>query len=156
MTNGQVLLRNSILQANQANESGGALQVDGGEVTLASGTELLDNDAPVGAAISFVAGSLSYELPAPLGRWVFAEWSSRGWLATLNPGDVDSDYPYVCSPGLMGSSFEAHHQSGPQCEGPCLAGFYCPAGTVDPLSWCVARASPSGRCPRSLHACSVR
>ena len=132
VTNGTVHIRNSTLQTNQADESGGAVQVDGGKVTLASGTALLDNEAPAGAAISLNGIGLSYELPAPLGRWVFADESSAGWRATLKPGNVDSDYPYVCSPGLMGSSLEPSKQSGPQCEAPCPAGSFCAAGTVHP------------------------
>ena len=95
VTKGTVLVRNSTLQTNRANVSGGAVQVDGGQVTLASGAALLDNEAPAGAAISIASGGLTYELPAPLGRWVFAEESSAGWRQTLKPGNVDSDYPYT-------------------------------------------------------------
>ena len=80
--------------------------------------------------------ALSDELPAPLGRWVAAEWGSTEDDDFL----VDDDFPFVCSPGFLGSSNEQRYQVGPNCEGPCPKGSFCRAGTF--------HASP---CPKGFY-----
>ena len=69
-------------------------------------------------------------LPTPLSHWVFiTDGSDRSRLTT---GSIDSDYPFPCSPGIVGSSKASRDQSGPQCSYPCPKGYYCPLATSEP------------------------
>ena len=117
-------------EQNEATESGGALHVDGGEVELSNRTVLLQNSAPAGKAIEFTNGSLSYTLPVPIGRWLLV---TTGITLALEPSEQNSDYPFACSPGLVGDSFNTDKQNGPWCSRACDAGYYCPSATSVPL-----------------------
>jgi len=118
------------LEKNDAIESGGALHIDGGEVELSNRTVLLQNSAPSGKAIDFTNGSLSYSLPVPIGRWLLI---TTGTTLALEPSEQNSDYPFACSPGLVGDSFKTDEQNGPWCSRACDAGYHCPSATSVPL-----------------------
>ena len=98
-------------------DSSTALRVDEGTVVLANHTVLLRN------ARALVVGwgaSITYELPAPLGRWVF-DPNNDGISDQLQ--SIDSDYPYACSAGLLGETYDT--QSTPGCTRTCPAGQWC-------------------------------
>ena len=141
----------STLSGNVADATGGALLVSAGQVALASGTMLQGNEAPSGASIGRTApGSLRYELPAPLGRWVLAE----GGVATLAQQSY-ADLPYACAPGVYGDSLEHAAQSGPACAEVCPAGLYCPGASTAPLvcpegSYCALGSGTPTACPAGL------
>jgi predicted outer membrane repeat protein len=116
-------------EQNEATESGGALHVDGGEVELSNRTVLLQNRAPTGKAVEFTNGSLSYTLPVPLGRWLLV---TTGTTLALEPSAQNSDYPFACSPGLIGDSSLTDEQNGPWCSRACDPGYYCPSATSVP------------------------
>lgn len=96
--------------------AGGGLQVDGGTVVLANKTRVVGNSAQTGRTVNYLTGSLKYELPAPLGHWVFID--DGGTMAVLSPGALDLDYPYACSAGVYGDSYIPSAQSNPICTGP--------------------------------------
>ena len=119
VSGGTVLVKRCTLARNTV-----ALYVTAGLVTLANGTLLTEN----GASIQLDGGSVRYELPAPLGRWVLA----NDGVAALLPGAYESDYPYSCVPGVYGDSLAQAAQSGPGCASACPAGSYCPSGSTSP------------------------
>lgn len=146
VSGGYVQVKGSVFEANNASVSGGALYINGGHVALTDRTLLTGNIAPYGGSIALaVPQALTYTLPAPLGRWIFAH---QGATASIDVGTIDADYPYACNAGLVGNSYEASAQSGPLCanicpEGqfcdrasvetqPCPLGAYCPPGTSQP------------------------
>eukprot|EP00966_Prymnesium_polylepis_P308644 7132674-Prymnesium_polylepis.1 len=72
-------------------------------------------------------------------------------------GPIDESFPFECSPGLVGDTYNPEHQSRPKCSGlcpagnicpnpitvipdPCKLGHYCPAGAA------FATPCPSGTC----------
>ena len=134
MEDARVHLTSTRVANNRASERGGAFEVSGGALVLSDGSLLEDNEAggtDKGHSIAVEAGAVSYALPAPAGRWVFA----AGSAATLSPGDrIDADYPFACAPGVFGKEDDLNGQKSPLCSGPCPAGFRCPGGTVDPQS----------------------
>jgi hypothetical protein len=73
--------------------------------------------------------SVSYELPAPLGRWAFDPVNAGISYLPLST-TIESDYPYACSAGLLGESYAS--QSTPGCSGPCPAGSWCGMGSHVP------------------------
>ena len=96
VTGGEVTVTDSAFEDNQATVSGGALQADGGSVSLAHRTRLRRNKAPVGGSILVTAGAIAqYALPAPIAHWIFIP--DGGNLSTLNTGHIDEDFPYMCS-----------------------------------------------------------
>ena len=98
---GHVTARRCLFEGNQAAESGGAIEVEGGTVLLADRTLLLDNQAPLGRSLHLLPeGSLSYALPSPLARWIIVpDVSSSGRTSVLLPGGVEADFPFPCSAG---------------------------------------------------------
>ena len=121
----------------------GAVHLTSGSVTLAAGTLLQQNRA----SMRLDGGSLRYELPAPLGRWVLA----TNGLAQLD-SSYDGDYPYECAPGVFGSSLAQDAQSGPGCSGACPAGSFCPSLSTAPIacpvgSHCAAGSGSPTACP---------
>lgn len=125
---GSVMVERSVFRSNRADVSGGALQVESGVAMLGNETVLLNNRAAIGASIHVLRGMMSYKLPAPAGRWVLIE--GGGTTSNHSAGSIDGDYPYACSPGVLGSSLEAQAQSRPVCEGYCPAAYYCPAASA--------------------------
>jgi hypothetical protein len=63
---------------------GTALRVDGGSVVLSNETTIFRN----AHAMKLLSGSVTYQLPVPLGYWVSAGGSG---LAVLQPGEYDGD-----------------------------------------------------------------
>ena len=63
----------TLLEENVATESGGAVEVEqDGRLILSSQSHLRGNSAPEGASIMIaMSATVTYELPAPLGFWVF-------------------------------------------------------------------------------------
>ena len=102
--------------------SGGALYVDGGDVTLGEQTFISGSAAPIGSTISIGSGSLLYRLPAPLGRYVSVANDATNVEAVQR--NVNGDYPYACNAGSVGDSLHPSNQSTPQCAGYCAAGYY--------------------------------
>ena len=95
VTGGIVSVASTVCENNEASASGGALRVDGGTVALSDRTLLRGNKAQLGSSIHLTAQrALTYTLPAPLGRWVFA---LQGATTTLELGAFDADYPFACS-----------------------------------------------------------
>ena len=126
---GSVDVRRSRLEENHASDSGGAVYLHGGTLYLAERTLLVGNRAPFGRSVYIDAGSVAYALPAPLGRWIYAPGSQR---AVIGVGAIDDDYPFACSPGLYGDSYDVAQQSGPSCTAACPAGYFCGGATVEP------------------------
>ena len=123
VTGGTVHVTRCVFELNSASISGGELHVEGGHIELGDRTALFSNVAPRGRSIYFLSSSSAvakYFLPAPLARWLFI---SQGITSTLEPGAIDADYPFACSAGLVGASYDTAVQSGPQCSGPCPEGF---------------------------------
>ena len=137
---GESRVQNCRFESNAASESGGGLQIDGGVCELSDQSVLLGNTAPQGNTIlSTRRDALTYRLPCSMGRWILAAIGNTSALE----GAIDADFPYACSAGLLGSSFELLEQSTPQCSGPCPAGFACGAASS------VAQPCPNGTyCPR--------
>lgn len=91
-------------------------------VLMKNGTLLEANTGEKGNSIYKTKNStLEYQLPAPLGRWVFAR-EEDDWISTEVMGKIDSDYPYACNAGLLGQSNDPNEQSSPRCSGSCPAG----------------------------------
>ena len=132
---GHVVISNdTVIEANEALQEGGAMAIYGGVVELSSRTALRGNVAPVGTSI-FMANylwrpspTLTYTLPTPIAHWVNA-FESR---ATLQPGAIDGNFPFPCSPGLFASVSSVRAQSSPACESACPPGKYCEGATVVP------------------------
>jgi hypothetical protein len=142
---------NCIFELNEAEGDGGALYVRSGSVVLGARTQLRANSAAGrGRSIFVVAGTVTYKLPAPLGRWVdfgSCRRESAGRALSIGidaapdddgtalviPGATDLDYPFACAPGLYGGSFEISQQSSAQCSGQCPSGRFCPIATADPI-----------------------
>ena len=144
VSGGVFAARRSTFTRNAVAMGGASLRVTAGTVVLGSGTLMLERgDAAAGAAIQLDGGSVRYELPAPLGRWVIA----TNGVAVLSAGRYDGDYPYECVPGVYGDSLEQNAQSGPGCAAPCPAGYYCPRRSVN------ATTCPAGAyCPQGSGA----
>jgi len=137
-----VAIEASTLRANTASVAGGALHVHAGVLTLSNGSLLRgDNGAPtgMGAVLRLEGGVVAYELPAPLGRWLA---SADG--VPLTYGSHEREIPVMCPPGVFGGSIAPEHQTSPQCEEPCPAGWQCPAASHTPLPCSVGTYCPSG------------
>ena len=141
----------SLMEANVATEAGGALHVAaGGAVVLANTALLSGNVAPSGGSVWLHdAAAVSYELPAPLGRWMQA----IGGVATLAPRPEGyGDLPYACAPGVFGNSYEPTAQSGPTCSAACPAGHFCTSLSIVPQrcptgSFCAIGSGSPTNCP---------
>jgi hypothetical protein len=140
-------------ELNEAVGDGGALYVRSGSVALGARTLLRGNSAARSGNSMFVlTGTVTYRLPAPLGRWIdfgTCQRESAGRTlsigappAHVTPGATDLEYPFACAPGLYGGSYETSQQSSAECSGLCWAGYYCPIGTADPI-----RCGPGRYCP---------
>ena len=163
---GLVRINNSTFLRNRATSSGGAIQVDGGQVHMFNGTRLEANSAPSNAGSSIYlssAGSLNYALPAPPGRWLFLR---QGSTFELEPGAEDGDFPYVCPAGVVGGDGTAPaDQSSSGCKEMCPSDRLCPLATVQPMAcplghFCPAGAAaavacPAGTCSASDHLDSM-
>ena len=150
VSGGMFAASSSTFTRNAAATSGGAaLRVTAGTVVLGNGTLMLERrGAAADAAMQLDGGSVRYELPAPLGRWVIA----TNGVAVLLAGRYDGDYPYECVPGVYGDSLEQNAQSGPGCAAPCPAGYYCPrrsvnATTCPPGAYCPLGSGAYLACP---------
>lgn len=146
---GSVDVRRSRLEENHASDSGGAVYLHGGTLNLAERTLLVGNRAPFGRSVYIDAGSVAYALPAPLGRWIYAPGSQR---AVIGVGAIDDDYPFACSPGLYGDSYDVAQQSGPSCTAACPAGYFCGGATVEPSlcmngTYCIKGSPSPVKCP---------
>ena len=92
-------------------------QVDSGNVMLANRTLLESNSAPDGGGSSISLspdGTLQYTLPAPAGRWLNIR---QGLTFQLDPGSEELDFPFACSPGVIGGALP-EEQTGPGCSKP--------------------------------------
>jgi len=158
-------------------QGGGAMWVEGGEVTLKDRTQMRGNTANSASESIWVAGGeLWYVLPAPLAHWINSLGQDR---LELTVGTAYGDYPHACSAGLYGNGASLEEQSSPLCSGLCPAGKICGGATADPVTceqggYCpegspASRPCPSGRfgnhtglisalecqpCPTG-HSCSV-
>ena len=105
---------------------------------------LKDNESPSkGHSIYFEAGALQYQLPAPLGRWIFAPTGTSQHF--IQGQQVDDDFPYACSPGVVGDGLEVSSQNSPICSRPCPG-----ESTRAPRALVSARA-PRALVPTRLH-----
>lgn len=146
MTGGRASLVSTLMEDNEARVEGGAIHVDGGELELGHETLLRRNRAPaeMGASLSFVAGAVQYHLPAPIGRWTFVAVPGNLLSHVAPPTIIDADYPFACSPGVVGGTLDPLHQAGPQCERPCPGGYMCPSATVVPRPCRAGTFCPTG------------
>ena len=134
VTGGSTRITNTIFNASRAT----ALHVIGGDVVLKDQALLIGNQQ---LALKISNGALvSYELPAPLGRYAFIQDSSG--IYRFEPGEHLSDFPFACSAGIVGDSFAA--QSNPACSRRCPAGYACGAATVVPLACANGTFCPTG------------
>ena len=93
-----------------------SLQVNlGGRVRLYNRTFFGQNSAPDGRdSISIhPGGTVDYTLPAPPGRWLLVS-DSASFRFRLDCKTTYSDFPFACSPGIVGGS-TPEKQWGPQC-----------------------------------------
>ena len=137
-------MHNSTFTGNK----GTALRVIGGNVVLKNNTTLLVGNDQLALNISDGA-SVTYELPAPLGRYAFIQDGSS--IYEFESGEHLGDFPYVCPAGVVGDSSVALNQRSPGCARSCSAGSYCGAGTVVPIgcpvgSYCAAGSSAPTAC----------
>jgi len=149
VTGGRVSVLGCTMVDNSAEISGGALQVDGGDLQLGNETLLMTNGAPQGVALEFTGGSLSYSLPAPQGRWILIP---TGTTTILEPQSVDVDFPFACSAGIVGWSFDIAEQNGPWCSGVCPPGHWCGSANSEPVgcgagTYCVSGSPAETKCP---------
>ena len=148
---GTVAVEETEFSDNVASESGGALYIENGRVSISNRTLLRRNSAPRGAGASiFSSVALHYVLPTPLARWVLIPDGRNE--ATLAAGAIDDDFPYPCSAGLYGNSYLPFDQSGPLCSGACPAGYSCGTATAEPLpcpngTFCRAGSPAPSDCP---------
>jgi hypothetical protein len=92
-------------------------QVASGQVHLFNETQLHSNSAPDGAGSSIYLspnGTLRYTLPALAGHWLNIR---QGITFEMSAGPEDLDFPYACSPGIVGG-YAIEEQSGPGCSRP--------------------------------------
>ena len=143
---------------NAAAEGGAVHVAAGGVAVLGDLTLLQANTASVaGASMQIDAGGIvSYELPAPLGRWLRA----NDGVAELTSGQYADDIPFACAPGVFGASFESAAQSGPGCSGACPEGNYCPSLCTSPAACPVGSHCPIGSgaptaCPSGMFGRTV-
>ena len=126
-----------LLKENVATQFGGALFINGtAHVTLSDRTLLQGNTAPSDAGGSVwleegSGGTFKYELPAPLGRWIFSTGESSA--VVLEEGGMSSDYPFPCAPGLKGVDYQPSTQGYSICSGLCTPGHRCPGATAVPV-----------------------
>ena len=137
---GQLQIVGCNLQDNFAAHDGGALHADGGIVTMRNSL-LTDNFASGRGDTAFVRnGTVTYELPAPLGRWI----NNPSGRQQLESEAIDGDLPYACRPGLYGNTSAVSAQNGPQCSGVCPAGKSCSGATVVPEQCAKSTYCPKG------------
>ena len=127
---GSLLLDNCRLDSNTATLDGGALYVRSGAVNLRSGTLLQGNSALSGNSLYIDGGTVQYMLPCSLGHYIKADYGKTSMLITASMAPINEDFPYTCSPGLYGNSFEEQTSAG--CSGVCPEGRFCPVGTIHP------------------------
>ena len=144
VTNGSISIANTNFSASQ----GTALHVVGGNVVLKNKT--LVEARPNQPALNISNRDLvQYELPAPLGRYVFIQDNSR--IYYFEPGEHRGSFPFACSAGVVGNLSDAQYQSNPGCASVCAAGYYCGPGTVLPTlcpvgSYCATGSSAPTAC----------
>eukprot|EP00966_Prymnesium_polylepis_P213662 4948104-Prymnesium_polylepis.1 len=93
---GKASVKRTLFEENQA-DMGAVEHVESdANVDLADNTHFSRN---TGHSIELgpPPASVRYTLPAPPGRWIFAP---GGNTSQLDPGVIDSDFPFACSPGL--------------------------------------------------------
>jgi len=123
VTGGSTRIANTVFSDSRAT----AVHAIGGDVVLKDQAVLLGNQL----ALKVSDGAhVSYELPAPLGRYLFIQDGSG--IYRFEPGEHLGDFPFACSAGIVGDSFAA--QSNPACSRRCPAGYACGVGTVVPLA----------------------
>jgi hypothetical protein len=127
---GELLLDECLVEANHAEQDGGALHVVNSSVVLKSGTLLKRNTAAETGrpSTSSAESSFTYQLPCPLGRYIPA----AGEASVRLVGAIAKDFPYQCGPGLYGDSDDQSAQSRSDCKGQCPLGKFCPVGTIHP------------------------
>ena len=120
--------------------SGAALDVKGtADVTLSGETVLLPpTDAYAIILDSTEGAEVRYQLPAPLGYYVLADGEGVAQITEC----IEGEYPYPCSAGLVGDSFDK--QSTPRCNGFCPAGHYCESATTEPKPCSAGTYCPPG------------
>ena len=142
---GELILTNSSLSESMVglNASGGQVLVTGGtvirhcsvaalavggtaDVTLTGEAALLHSPSAIILDSQAATASVRYQLPAPLGHYVFI---ADGGAVSEITGNIEGDYPYLCPAGVV-ASYEK--QSNPSCDRPCPAGHYCEAATTEP------------------------
>ena len=134
-------------------EGGSALHVrstTGDGVVLTQGTLLEHNSEP---SIRQVGGLVTYQLPAPLGRFLNAAGANRQVLS----GSVAADFPLACAPGVSGTSDLETAQNGPWCTELCPAGKMCPGATGVPLpcgagGYCAGSNAFATPCPQGRYS----
>ena len=141
---------------NAASEHGGGISLSGdARVVLSNGSLLVANSLLGNGFVNSVwvhpaetppaSASLSYTLPAPLGRWVDgSRGSSTGWPLRGSKTELNHDYPNPCAAGLYGDVQSVQAQSGPWCSGICPAGRCCPQNTTAPQACVRGHYCPEG------------
>eukprot|EP00966_Prymnesium_polylepis_P010926 251501-Prymnesium_polylepis.1 len=136
-----VTIDNSEFISNTADVSGGALQVESGNV-LFNQTLLDHNSAPTGGGRSIHLsheGNVHYSLPARVGYWLLV---SPGMSALHLPtGPVDTSFPFACPAGVVGGF------TFPRARSPL--GHHCPRATAEPFPCAAGEHQPqagAGEC----------
>ena len=169
-SSGKLVLRRSLLIANKAARTGGAIHISGDAVVETRyKTHLTDNFASEGGHSIFRDSSAShavYGLPAPLGTWVPAIADRPGSNeSAIVVGATQENYPFPCMQGRVGNSYSRLDQLTPYCAGVSPAGTFTPLGwPAEPIECYVGSFCPEGvgtpiSCPggvsgikRALHA----
>ena len=135
------------ISGNRAATGGGGIYNDGAQLELSTRTALLNNSAPGGGSISFLAGGIFYRLPAPAGRWlpsgecvIFRE-SCGVWGDCSDPGDVGHADCVKCDEAAFRAACGVNATAAGSASGcsPTTAdtvGGCCPDATfVQPCDW---------------------
>ena len=144
VTGGSVRVYNTVF--NTPPQAKNALEVIGGTVVLTNETLLLGKQGAVLLRKSQGAKA-RYELPAPLGRYAFIPDTSGVYDFPDGESLGQPGFPYPCSAGIVGDSFDPVKQSNPACAHQCPPGHWCGQNTVVPT-----QCQKGTYCPRGSPA----
>ena len=145
---GNAIIANTTFIASR----GTAVHVIGGDVVLRDQTTLLGSHT----SLNISGGArVRYELPAPLGRYVFIQDNSG--IYHFERGEHNGDFPFACAAGVVGNSYNVKDQTAPRCTGSCPAGYYCGKQTVSPVpcqagTYCPEESPSETACPAGTYS----
>ena len=141
VSGGHATVARTLFSENTAVEAGGALFVEGGYFGLKNHSLMLSNSAPVGSSMVLTeGGQLSYELPAPLGRFIFTSSA----LLHQSVGATNEDYPFSCPGGSMEIHFPCRRRPARRAQACVRRGLHAPEPPYDRKSVLLATIARRG------------